>query len=1160
MNALEPRLSPGEFSKLLSEHILVFDGAMGTTIQNAGLTAADYGGEVHEGCLEQLVITRPDLIGGIHTAYLEVGADIIETNTLGGTPLVLGEFDLSEDAFEINRAAASVAREAAAPFDTIDRIRYVAGSIGPTTRSLSLTGGITFDELVENYTVQIQGLLTGGADILLLETSQDTLNVKAGLIAASRVMAEHGIEVPLMVSCTIESMGTTLAGQSIESVFTSLEHAGLSTIGLNCATGPDLMTDHVRVLSGLADIPISVMPNGGLPDSEGNYSLSPDDMAGVMERFISEGWVNIIGGCCGTTPDHIRLLAELADGASPRRPTRSIPAAVSGIDHLPLDDYTPVMVGERTNVIGSRAFKRLIGENDLDGAAEIARKQVREGAHIVDICLADPDRDESADMDDFLQVVTKKIRVPLMIDTTDDQALEMAMKRSQGKVIVNSINLEDGLERFERVAPLIHRYGGAVVVGCIDEDRDMGMARTRDRKLSIALRSHELLTGRFGLPERDLIFDPLVFPVGTGDPEYTGAAIQTIAGVKAIKEALPACRTILGISNVSFGLPPAAREVINAVFLHMNLQSGLDMAIVNTERLLRVTQIKEEERRLAEDLILNRSENALQDLVDHFRDAEPRDTAARIDDLPIEERLSRYVIEGYKDGLEDDLEEMVRTMSPLDIINGPLMTGMAEVGRLFRENELIVAEVLQSAESMKAAVSWLEPRMEQGESASRGTLLLATVKGDVHDIGKNLVDIILSNNGYRVVNLGIKVPPGDIIQAVGSEKPDLIGLSGLLVKSTHEMTVTARELHAAGIDIPILVGGAALTRNYTTTKIAPVYDGAVAYARDAMEGLELADRLMDPAIRAELAAERPTADTAVPEAGKDYSTAPVTQVIPVDIPLGGGLDHDFPLPEAVDLKSHTLEGDDLDIEQIFSFINPAMLYGKHLGLKGKVEELFASGDARAVELRESVEEVQQYAIAEGIIAPRGVYRFIRSVGEGEDIVLLDASGRREEGRFTFSRQAKPPWRCLADYLRPREREQLDTIALFVVTAGHGIIETSAEWKEAGQYLRSHTLQALALETAEAFAEWLHRRIRVEWGIEDDPAMTRTDIFKAKYRGCRYSFGYPACPHLEDQEQLFHLLDAERLTSVTLTETMMMDPEASVSAIVFHHPAAEYFSV
>lgn len=1157
MIKLKPRITPEEFSELLSERILVFDGAMGTTIQNASLTVADYGGEAHEGCLEQLVVTRPDLIGGIHAAYLEAGADVVETDTLGGTPLVLGEFDLSDQAFEINRAAAALARETAVPFDTPDHTRYVAGSIGSTTRSLSLTGGITFDELIDQYTIQIRGLVEGGADILLLETALDTLNLKAGLIASHQVMAESGVQVPIMVSCTIESMGTTLAGQSIEAVFTSLEHARLSSIGINCATGPDLMTDHVRVLSALADIPVSVMPNAGLPDPDGGYSLSPEEMASTMERFITEGWVNIIGGCCGTTPDHIRLLAGLAAHAPPRIPARSIPAAVSGIDQLPLDDYTPVMVGERTNVIGSRAFKRLIGENDLDGAAEIARKQVREGAHVVDICLADPDRDEVTDMDDFLQVVTKKIRVPLMIDTTDDQVLETAMKRSQGKVIVNSINLEDGLERFERVAPLIHRYGGAVVIGCIDEDPDAGMARTRDRKLSIALRSHELLTGQFGLPERDLIFDPLVFPVGTGDPEYTGVAIETIEGVKAIKEALPACRTILGISNVSFGLPPAAREVVNAVFLHMNLQSGLDMAIVNTERLLRVTQIEEEERRLAEDLILNRSENALDALVDHFRDAEPRNTVARIDDLSVEERLSRYVIEGYRDGLEEDLEEMVRTMAPLDIINGPLMNGIAEVGRLFRENELIVAEVLQSAESMKAAVSWLEPRMEQGESASRGTLMLATVKGDVHDIGKNLVDIILSNNGYRVVNLGIKVPPGDLIRAVEAEQPDLIGLSGLLVKSTHEMTVTARELRTAGIDIPILVGGAALTRTYTTTKIAPEYDGVVQYARDAMEGLALADRLMDPEIRQELTMERSAAD---PAGAEEVEGTPAAPEAVVDIPPGGGLDHDFPLVDPVDLRSHTLEGNELDLEEIFSFINPAMLYGKHLGLKGKVEELFASGDTRAVELRESVEEIQKLAISEGIIAPRGVYRFFRSVGEGEDVVLLDASGRREEGRFTFSRQAKSPHRCLADYVRPREREQLDTIALFVVTAGHGIMEPSAEWKDEGQYFRSHTLQALALETAEAFAEWLHRQIRGEWGIEDDPEISRTDIFKAKYRGCRYSFGYPACPRLEDQEQLFHLLDAGRSTGVTLTETMMMDPEASVSAIVFHHPAAEYFSV
>lgn len=1157
---ISSRLTPAQFAELLEERILLFDGAMGTCIQDANLTAADFGGEQYEGCNEYLSIVKPDLISGIHSSFLAGDADIVETNTFGAIPFVLGEYGLSERALEINEAAARLARRVAAEYDGSGRIRYVAGSIGPSTRSISLTGGITFDELVEHYSIQVRGLLQGGVDLLLIETSQDMLNARAGLVAIRNELERFGMDIPVMVSTTIETMGTTLAGQSVEAVFTSLEHAGLSAIGLNCGTGPTFMTDHLRNLSDLSDLPVLAMPNAGLPDQEGRYSETPEEMAATMGRFIEEGWVNIVGGCCGTNENHIKALADCISGATPRRPAESVPAAVSGVDYLPLDDYTPVIVGERTNVIGSRAFKRMIGEGDMEGASEVGQRQVRDGAHILDVCLADPDRDEPADMAAFLDVLMRKIRVPLMIDTTDDEALEIALKRSLGKAIVNSINLENGEERFDTVVPLIRKYGAAVIVGCIDEDPDEGMARTRERKLSIAQRSYDLLTGRYGLPGRDLIFDPLVFPVGTGDRAYLDAAIETIEGVRAIKEALPGCRTILGISNVSFGLPPAGREVLNAVFLHLNLQNGLDMAIVNSEKLLRVTKIEESELQLCEDLIFNRGEDPLGAFISSFSDRKSRQLQAPAVSLPLEERLARYIVEGYRDGLKNDLDEALKSMEPLEIVNGPLMAGMGMVGKLFNENELIVAEVLQSAEVMKAAVSHLEPHMETGETATRGTVLLATVKGDVHDIGKNLVDIILSNNGYRVVDLGIKVMPQELVRAAREEKPDLIGLSGLLVKSARQMVTTAEELRQGGIDVPLLVGGAALTRKFTDSKIRPAYGSTTAYARDAMDGLALAGRFLDPDFQKE-----EQCDTALPEGvgeapSKGSATgSEITREV-VQIEPGGGLDHSFKLPQPPDLKQHLLNENDIDLNEVFSYVNPAMLYGKHLGLKGRFEEKLAAGDPKAVDLHSTVREIQEKVISDGLFTLRAVYRFFRAAAEGNDLVLLDPAGRREEARFTFDRQSKPPYRCLSDYVRPRESGQPDTVALFLVTAGHGVVERSRQWKEEGRYLWSHTVQALALETAEALAEWVHERLRRLWGITDPPEMTRSQLFKARYTGLRFSFGYPACPDLEDQEELFRLLDGQSATGIGLTDGYMMEPEASVSALVFHHPQAEYFKV
>ncbi|MGE5771272.1 MAG: methionine synthase, partial [Hyphomicrobiales bacterium] len=829
---------------------------MGTAIQAMNLSADDFGGPSLEGCNEHLVLTRPDAIRAIHEDYLAAGADIIETDSFGGTRVVLAEYGLQDKVHEINLAAAKLARAAADAASTAHRPRFVAGSMGPGTKTISVTGGITFDQVQAAYAEQSAALLAGGVDVLFVETQQDTLNVKAALLGIDDTCAKIGRPVPVVLSVSIETMGTMLAGQSIEALYVSVAHRDLLAIGMNCATGPDFMTDHLRTLAEISRFPVSVFPNAGLPDEEGRYNELPTMLAKKVERFCAERWVNIIGGCCGTTGEHIRLLAEVAARHRPRRPVTVRRCMVAGVETLSIDqDTRPVIVGERTNVLGSRKFKDLIAAGEFDQAAEVGRAQVRKGAHVLDVCLQDPDRNETADLTVFLETLVKKVKVPIMIDSTDAAVIEQALKRTQGKSIINSINLEDGEERFHKVVPLARRFGAALIVGCIDEDKQQAQAITRQRKLQIAQRAHDLLTRKYGVPAEDILFDALVFPVGTGDKNYVGSGVETIEGIRLIKENLPDCKTILGISNVSFGLPSAGREVLNSVFLYHCVQAGLDMAIVNAEKLERYPSIPEDERRLAEDLIWWRGNDPIAAFSAHFRTIAPKPTVEQRRDLPLDERLALYILEGSRDGLFADLDEALQQRKPLEIINGPLMAGMDEVGRLFGANEMIVAEVLQSAEAMKAAVAHLEPHMEKTESASKGSVVLATVKGDVHDIGKNLVDIILSNNGFRIINLGIKIAPEELIKAYRQHRPDAVGLSGLLVKSAQMMVVTAQDLQSAGVHCPILVGGAALSNRFTRLKIAPEYAGVVAYAKDAMTGLDLAKQLMDPQKREAMAAK-----------------------------------------------------------------------------------------------------------------------------------------------------------------------------------------------------------------------------------------------------------------------------------------------------------------
>jgi 5-methyltetrahydrofolate--homocysteine methyltransferase len=1122
----------------LGERILVLDGAMGTMLQAAGLTADDFGGPALEGCNEHLNLTRPDVVREVHRAYREAGADCISTNTFGCAPYVLGEYGLAEQAFEICRVAARLAREAVGD-------AFVIGAMGPSTRTITVTRNVTFDEVRAGYRVQAAGLVAGGADALLLETCQDTLNVKAAALGVREAMQEAGVALPLMISATIEPTGTMLAGQGVDALTVSLEHLEPFSLGLNCSTGPEFMTDHLRSLSQLATAFTSVYPNAGLPDERGQYGETPASLAYKLRRFLDEGWVNLVGGCCGTTPAHIAAIAALARGRRPRVPPAATLPAVSGVEAItPADDNRPLFVGERTNVIGSRKFKELVVAERFDDAAEVGRAQVKAGAQVLDVCLANPDRDESTDMDRFMRELTRRVKVPLMIDSTDAAVIELALRHCQGKAIVNSINLEDGEERFEKVCPLLRRYGGAVVVGCIDEDKQQGMAVTRERKLAIAERSYRILTETYGVPARDLIFDPLVFPVGTGDTNYVGSAQATIEGVRAIKERFPECKTILGISNVSFGLPAAGREVLNGVFLYHCVKAGLDYAIINTERLERYPSIPEDERRLAEDLIYWRGADPVAAFAAHFRDRKKTVVAAAT--LSLDERLARYIVEGSRDGLTADLDEKLREAAPLDIINGPLMRGMDEVGRLFNDNQLIVAEVLQSAEAMKAAVAHLEPHMERSDSATRATIVLATVKGDVHDIGKNLVDIILSNNGYRVINLGIKIPPEELIAAYRAHKPDALGLSGLLVKSAQQMVVTAQDLREAGVDIPLFVGGAALTRKFTATRIAAEYGGVTLYARDAMDGLDLANQLFSALTREALIGRVRTEQAALAaSAAEPAAPTPATpRARPAGVPRV-----DTPVPP--DLERHVLR--DVPLTHVYPYLNLQMLYGKHLGLRGPVVRMLEQGDAKALELRRVIASLQDEATRDGLLHAHGVYQWFRARAASETLTLLGPDGR-SAAAFTFPRQPDGERLCLSDYVR---EDGDDYVALFVVTCGAGVREQATAWKERGDYLRSHALQALAIECAEATAEWLHARLRTLWGFPDPPELSMADKLKAHYRGIRVSFGYPACPELADQATLWRLLRPEEI-GVALTEGFMMDPEASVSALVFHHPQAKYF--
>ena len=1152
-----------DFRQSLRERVLIFDGAMGTSIQDRNLTPDDFGGK--DGCNEFLVLTRPQVIRDIHASFLEVGCDAIETNTFGASRLVLGEYDLAERAYEINRAAARLAREVAGDFSTPSHPRFVVGSIGPGTRLPSL-GQIAFDDLVSMYTEQARGLIEGGADVLLIETCQDLLQAKAAIIGCQDAMGAAGTRLPgaplpLMVQVTMESAGTMLLGTEIGAALTALEAYDLDVIGLNCATGPQEMVEHIRHLGRHCRKAISCLPNAGLPKMVGGraqYLLTPEELAAYLRTFVEEHGVAIVGGCCGTTPAHLKGVVEVIGRRPPRpRAAEYVPASASLYVSAPFkQDQSFLIVGERTNANGSRQFRDFLLAGDYDGMVGMAREQAREGAHVLDVCVDYVGRDGVADMTEVVRRFVTQCTLPLVIDSTEPPVIQAALKEIGGRAVINSVNLEDGEQgRPAKLFPMAKRYGAAVICLLIDEE---GQARTLEWKLKVAHRLHDLAVKRYGLEPSDLIFDALTFPLGSGQEDLRRDGIATLEAIRRIKTELPGVFTILGVSNVSFGLKAAARQVLNSVFLHLAIAAGLDAAIVNVSRILPLNRIEPRQLEVARQLIFDERRDGydpLTEFMNLFASA-GAGTSLAVSQVPrtLEERLKARIVDGERPGLEGLLDEALQQYDALTIINEILLDGMKTVGDLFGSGQMQLPFVLQSAEVMKAAVSYLERFMTRAEGQGKGTIVLATVKGDVHDIGKNLVDIILTNNGYTTVNLGIKQPIGNIIQAALTHKANAIGLSGLLVKSTLVMKENLEELNARDLwRFPVILGGAALTRGYVEEDLQALYHGEVFYAGDAFDGLRLMDEIRSrdssvlpvsrPAKRARRAAGQPprlrALETEPPKAAKSD--------VRTDVPI--------PVPPFYGTRVAT----DIPLAEVFAFVNEVALFRTqwqfHRG-KGPRDQFDALIQNH---VRPIYERWKARCVEERILQPRVVYGYFPCQSAGDDLIVYAGNGQTVRARFTFPRQSAGRRLCIADFFASLDSGQMDVLGCMLVTVGRRASEVTRELFAQHNYTDYLYLHGLSVEAAEALAELWHKRMREELRIaaEDSPDLTR--LFRQGYRGSRYSFGYPACPNLEDQAKLCALLEPERI-GVELSEEFQLDPEQSTSALIVHHPEAKYFNI
>ncbi|MGA1241146.1 MAG: methionine synthase [Ilumatobacteraceae bacterium] len=1151
-----------DYLQTVNERVVVFDGAFGTYVQGKDLTADDFGGQHLEGCNELLAVTRPDLIAAMHEDFLKVGVDALETATFGSFGTVLTEYGIADRAYEITLAAARIARDVANSFESDGRPRYVAGSVGPGTKLPSL-GHIAFSDLRDTYEEHARALIEGGVDLLLIETCMDLLQIKAAMQGGRRAMQAMGREVPIQVQVTMETTGRMLVGTEIGAALTALLAMKPAVIGINCATGPAEMQEHLRHLAQHSPIPISVLPNAGLPsvvDGKTHYDLTPQQLAEFHRHHVHDLGITVVGGCCGTTPEHLRQVVEAVRNITPAKRNPQQEASVTSL-YSPVtlqQDNSVLYIGERTNANGSRAFRDAMLAGDWDTCTKMANEQIREGAHVLDVCVDYVGRDGTIDMREIAGRFASQASVPLVIDSTEPQVMEAALQLAGGRCILNSANLEDGEEpgrRMDRVFTLARDYGAAVICLLIDE---RGQARDVEWKMQIAHRLHKIATERYGLSSSDLIFDPLTFPLTTGDADLRRDGIESIEAIRRIKAEIPGALTVMGLSNVSFGINPAARQVLNSVFLDECVKAGLDSAIVHASKILPLARIKPEHLTLCRDIIFDKTTpdyNPLQLLLTAFEGV--KSTKQEKPDRsgwPVRDRLRQRIIDGDRDGLTADLDAALgEGLKALEIVNDVLLDGMREVGELFGAGQMQLPFVLQSAETMKTAVSHLEPHMDKvAGSTSKGKLVLATVKGDVHDIGKNLVDIICTNNGYEVHNIGIKIPISEMIAKVQEVDADALGMSGLLVKSTLIMRDNLEELNNQGLSrIPVLLGGAALTRSYVERDLREVYDGRVFYGRDAFEGLHTLDKLME--------LKRSGIDD--PEfgripTGRSLAERRGPKETAVDLPRRS--------PEVVSdntvftppfLGSRVVKG--ISLDEIAEYVNETALFRnqwQYRPLEGENDDDFKT--RIRPELRAQLAEAK----ASGILVPQLVYGYFPANGDGNDVVIwTDESRTTERMRFSYPRQNEAPFLCIADFFRPIESGEVDYAAFHIVTMGAKVSDAAAELFAKNEYQRYLVVHGIGVEMAEALAEFWHHRIRSEWGFVDEDGPTLHGLFRQQYRGGRYSWGYPACPDLEDNAKVAELLEAGRIGISVSEETgWQYQPEQTTSAIICHHPRAKYF--